>query len=103
MSAGVVTEAAGLTAAWLSEALGGRVDDVVATPVGTGQIGTCYRLALTGEGVPTSVLVKLPAADQGSRDLLAGAYRGELVFEPARCVIDHLVCTEFSEPGLVAL
>ncbi|WP_134741250.1 phosphotransferase [Nocardioides sp. 503] len=80
MSAGVVTEADGLTAAWLSEALGARVVDVVATPVGTGQIGTCYRLELTGEGVPSSVLVKLPAADQGSRDLLAGAYRGELTF-----------------------
>ncbi|WP_193611277.1 phosphotransferase family protein [Nocardioides lijunqiniae] len=80
MSAGVVTEVEGLTSAWLGEALGGRVDDVVATPVGTGQIGTCYRLTLTGDGVPASVLVKLPAADQGSRDLLAGAYRGELVF-----------------------
>ncbi|MCD4532544.1 ecdysteroid 22-kinase family protein [Nocardioides sp. cx-169] len=80
MSAGVVTEAAALTPDWLSEALGGRVDDVVASAVGTGQIGTCYRLTLTGDGVPASVLVKLPASDLASRDLLAGAYRGELVF-----------------------
>ncbi|MDO9495612.1 MAG: phosphotransferase [Nocardioides sp.] len=80
MSAGVVTDLAGLTAGWLSAALGRRVDEVVASQVGTGQIGTCYRLTLTGDDVPDSVLVKLPAADLGSRDLLAGAYHGELIF-----------------------
>lgn len=78
--AGVVTELEGLTAEWVGAALGRRVDSVSASQVGTGQIGTCYRLALTGDDVPASVLVKLPAADQGSRDLLAGAYRGELLF-----------------------
>ncbi|GEP37603.1 aminoglycoside phosphotransferase [Nocardioides psychrotolerans] len=80
MSAPIVTDVSGLTAAWVSEALGAEVTEVVAEQVGTGQIGTCYRLRLTGQGVPTSVLVKLPAAEQGSRDLLAGAYRGELIF-----------------------
>ncbi|WP_309647675.1 phosphotransferase [Nocardioides sp.] len=80
MSAPIVTDASGLTAAWVSEALGAAVTEVVAEQVGTGQIGTCYRLRLTGADVPASVLVKLPAADQGSRDLLAGAYRGELIF-----------------------
>lgn len=79
-AAGVVTDVEGLTSRWLTRALGGEVTSVEATKVGTGQIGTCYRLALTGEGVPASVLVKLPAADQGTRDLLGGAYRGELVF-----------------------
>jgi hypothetical protein len=78
--AGVVTDLDGLTPQWVGEALGCRVDSVSASQVGTGQIGTCYRLALTGDDVPASVLVKLPAADQGSRDLLAGAYRGELLF-----------------------
>lgn len=80
MSAPIVTDVSGLTAAWVSEALGAAVTEVVAEQVGTGQIGTCYRLRLTGADVPASVLVKLPAADQGSRDLLAGAYRGELIF-----------------------
>ena len=82
MSAPIVTEVAGLTAAWVSEALGTPVSAVVAERVGTGQIGTCYRLRLTAADpdAPASVLVKLPAADQGSRDLLAGAYRGELIF-----------------------
>lgn len=80
MSAPIVTDVSGLTAAWVSEALGTAVTEVVAEQVGTGQIGTCYRLRLTGTDVPASVLVKLPAADQGSRDLLAGAYRGELIF-----------------------
>ncbi len=80
MSAGVVTDLDGLTAEWVSAALGRRVDSVTSTQVGTGQIGTCHRLALTGDDVPETVLVKLPAADQGSRDLLAGAYRGELIF-----------------------
>ncbi len=82
MSAPIVTDLSGLTAAWVSQALDAPVTDVVAEQVGTGQIGTCYRLHLTAPGtdLPASVLVKLPAADQGSRDLLAGAYRGELIF-----------------------
>lgn len=82
MSAPVVTDVSGLTAAWVSEALGTPVSEVVAEQVGTGQIGTCYRLRLTATDpeAPATVLVKLPAADQGSRDLLAGAYRGELIF-----------------------
>jgi hypothetical protein len=69
-----------LTPAWLSEALGARVDDVAAVPVGTGQIGTCYRLTLSGTGVPTSMLAKLPAPDPGTRDILANVYRTELRF-----------------------
>lgn len=79
----IVTTPEQLTATWLTGALGVRVDTVEREQVGTGQIGTCYRLRLTGDhdnGVPASVLVKLPASDQGSRDLLSGAYRGELRF-----------------------
>ncbi|WP_028643195.1 phosphotransferase family protein [Nocardioides sp. URHA0020] len=69
-----------LTPAWLSQALGRQVDDLTATPVGTGQIGTCYRLALSGSDVPASLLAKLPAPDPGTRDLLANVYRTELRF-----------------------
>ena len=47
----VVAEPEGLTAAWLSAALGSTVTGVRAEPVGTGQIGTCFRLHLDGPGV----------------------------------------------------
>jgi hypothetical protein len=80
----IVSDVEGLTPAWLGAVLGGRVDTVHAERVGTGQIGTCYRLTLAGpdvgSSVPARVLAKLPAPDPGSRDLLAGAYRGELRF-----------------------
>jgi hypothetical protein len=69
-----------LTPTWLSEALGARVDDVAAAPVGTGQIGTCYRLTLTGGDLPTSMLAKLPTPDPGARELLANVYRSEMRF-----------------------
>ncbi|WP_244931543.1 ecdysteroid 22-kinase family protein [Nocardioides sp. W7] len=69
-----------LTPAWLSEALGGRVTAVRSEPVGTGQIGTCHRLHLEGEGVPETVLAKLPAVDPAARELLAGVYRTETLF-----------------------
>ncbi|GAB2626011.1 phosphotransferase [Nocardioides ginkgobilobae] len=68
-----------VTPAWLSDLLGLRVDDVEVTQVGTGQIGTCYRLRPTGaRELPASLLLKLP--DPGSRELLAGAYAMELMF-----------------------
>jgi hypothetical protein len=69
-----------LTSAWLGDALGraARVLDV--QPVGTGQIGACYRVTLEGEGLPGSLLAKLPAADPATREMLAGAYRGEVTF-----------------------
>ena len=72
-----------LTAAWLSAALGQRVDTVERTQVGTGQMGECYRLRLTGDhagGLPASVLVKLPTPDPGARAMVAGAYATELRF-----------------------
>lgn len=68
-----------ITPAWLSDVLGTQVGGVDVARVGTGQIGTCYRIRLTGdESLPGSVLLKLP--DPGSRELLAGAYRMELMF-----------------------
>ena len=73
----IVTSADELTASWLSTALGTTVDTVTATPVGTGQIGTCYRLELTGSAVPERILAKLPAADPATREMLAGVYRSE--------------------------
>ncbi len=75
-----VATADDVTPDWLSRLWGGaRVDSLEVAQVGTGQIGTCYRLRPSGEeGLPASVLLKLP--DPGSRELLAGAYRMELMF-----------------------
>lgn len=69
-----------LTPAALGEMLGREVTAAEVEQVGTGQIGTCYRVRLEGDGVPASVLVKLPPPDPGTRDLMAGAYRGEVRF-----------------------
>lgn len=83
MSAAVplVADADGLTADWLTLALGARVDAATLTPVGTGQIGTCYRLELQGDpALPPTVLAKLPAVDPAARAMLANPYRTELRF-----------------------
>lgn len=77
----LVADVEGLTAAWLSAALGAEVVEVSARPVGTGQIGTCHRLTLTGDpSLPATLLAKLPAADPAARELLANPYRTELRF-----------------------
>lgn len=76
----IPTTVAELTAEWLTTVLRGRVDEVVAEPVGTGQIGSVHRLRLAGADVPARLLVKLPAADPGTRAMLAGAYRQEIRF-----------------------
>ncbi|WP_207943394.1 oxidoreductase family protein [Actinomadura sp. KC345] len=75
-----VSGSEGLTASWLGEVLGGRVDTVDVKAVGTGQIGSCFRLTLTGAGVPGGLVAKLPAADPAARALLGGAYRTEVLF-----------------------
>lgn len=81
MTVPLVADLADLTPDWLSAALGLRVDAVTATPVGTGQIGTCHRLTLTGDpGLPPTVLAKLPATEPGTRALLANPYRTEVRF-----------------------
>jgi hypothetical protein len=69
-----------LTSAWLSEALQRAVEVRSVDAVGTGQIGACYRVTLLGAGGRETMLAKLPAADPGTREMLAGAYRGEVTF-----------------------
>lgn len=69
-----------ITPDWLGTALGGRVDAVELAPVGTGQIGTCFRVLVEGQDVPQRLLAKLPPADRATRDMLAGTYRGEVRF-----------------------
>ena len=76
-----------LTPAWLTGALrsGGldvTVSGVSHAPVGTGQMSTCYRLALqyaTGAG-PPSIVAKLPSADPQVREGGATTYATEVRF-----------------------
>lgn len=75
----IVTEPGAMTPAWLTEVLGGPFDGVTvtdfdATPVGTGQMGDSVRLRLEHDGsdeVPSTVVAKLPAADETSRQTAA--------------------------------
>ncbi|TDD86680.1 DUF1679 domain-containing protein [Actinomadura darangshiensis] len=76
----IISERDELTPSWLGDALSGRVDAVDVRPIGTGQIGSCYRLTLTGSGVPARLVAKLPAADPAARPLLGGVYRTEVLF-----------------------
>jgi hypothetical protein len=69
-----------LTSAWFGEVLARRVEVLDVEAVGTGQIGACYRVTLEGDGLPRTLLAKLPAADPATREMLAGAYRGEVTF-----------------------
>lgn len=82
-----------LTADWLTAAL---AQNGIATPVvavrfervGTGQMGTSYRLwldyadpaAAEAEGAPATVVAKMAAGDPASRDIIAEGYRNEVGF-----------------------
>jgi hypothetical protein len=66
---------------WLSQALGIKVDAVQSSRVGTGQMGTCYRLELRGDAtLPRTILAKMPSTDAGTRELLHGSYATEVRF-----------------------
>ncbi|GAA4376697.1 phosphotransferase family protein [Nocardioides caricicola] len=62
---------------WLGGVLGRPVGSVEAEQIGTGQIGTCFRLRMDDGD---TVLVKLPPANAGEREMMAGAYRAEVRF-----------------------
>src|SRR5262245_54107289 len=77
----VVDTPAGLTPELLSEIFEAPVTSVAWEPVGSGQIGACYRLLLEGaEGVPRRLIAKLAAEDVASRSFLGSAYRAEVAF-----------------------
>jgi hypothetical protein len=73
-----------VNAEWLTAVLdGGTVTDIRSERIaeGTGFSALLYRLHLVGEGVPSSVIVKLPAQSEarGAMELLGG-YQRELSF-----------------------
>lgn len=73
----------GLTAPWLTDALGADVAEVRSERIAadSGFSSLLYRLHLTGAGVPDTLIAKLPAENEarGAMDLLGG-YRRELAF-----------------------
>lgn len=72
-----------VTPRWLSDVLGTDVAGVEVTPVGTGQTGATYRLAVRYRGqtsLPGRFVVKLPAQDEAVRERVALSYRSEHAF-----------------------
>ncbi|MGZ4784750.1 MAG: phosphotransferase, partial [Acidimicrobiales bacterium] len=84
----VVAEPEDLTPAWLTRALGSTgafaVTAVESQPIGTGQMGSSFRLQLTYAGdpgsLPATIVAKLPSPNPDMRPMAAGAYRTELGF-----------------------
>ncbi|MGK2853619.1 MAG: hypothetical protein ACSLE3_05840, partial [Microbacteriaceae bacterium] len=62
------------------------IEDVTASPIGTGQMAASYRLDLSYAtavpDAPASVVAKVASADEASRQMAAttGAYRREVLF-----------------------
>ncbi len=73
----------GVTPEWLTDALGATVTGVRAEQIAqdSGFSSLLYRLHLTGDGVPSTLIAKLPAVSEarGAMELLGG-YRRELAF-----------------------
>lgn len=78
-----------VTPVWLSDALRSVspevvVDAAMVSPVGTGQTGATYRVAVTytrgGDQLPSSYVVKLPSQDPEVRQRVALGYRSEHAF-----------------------
>lgn len=79
-TADVVVDVEQISAQWLSGALAVPVHAVSSTPVGTGQIGSVFRLEFVGDSGTERLIAKLPAADPSARSMVAGAYRQEIRF-----------------------
>jgi Phosphotransferase enzyme family len=81
---GVIKTADGITDEWLGSVLGaGGLELLGVEAIGTGQMSTCYRVSYRRpRGERESVVVKLAATDQNSRDVGVnlGAYLREITF-----------------------
>ncbi len=73
-----------VTAAWLSDATGWKVDELTATEIGAGigVMSAVYRAALTGSDCPTTAIVKLTALDpaNGFTAQVLSMYKREAIF-----------------------
>ncbi len=87
MIPGIVDDVADITPGWLTSVLESAgveasVRAVTAEPVGTGQLGSCYRLRVDyerGDG-PGRLVVKLPATNPSRRAAAGVSYRCETSF-----------------------
>lgn len=66
----------GITAEWLSDALGSRIDRIEAEVIGAGVgfMGQLARVRLVSKDMPMSVIVKIPSADPGAQ-MIGGMMR----------------------------
>lgn len=72
-----------VTPQWLTAVLDVPVTAAEVTPIGTGQTGATYRVAVTygaTTDLPGSFVVKLPAQDDAVRERVALSYRSEHAF-----------------------
>ncbi len=69
-----------ITIEWLSVALDTEVRSVSSEQVGAGQTGATYRLAIDGDALPPTLIVKLAAGDTAARQRVANGYRAEVGF-----------------------
>lgn len=72
-----------VTPQWLSGVLAAEVTTAEVTPVGTGQTGATYRVAVRyrdRSDLPGTFVVKLPAQDPAVRERVALSYRSEHAF-----------------------
>ena len=72
-----------VTSQWLTSALGVDVTAATVTPVGTGQTGATYRVALeyaSATELPATLIVKLPSQDEAVRERVALGYKSEHAF-----------------------
>ena len=96
-----------ITAEWLSGALQTDVAAVTSQPIGTGQTGATYRLAVDYAGatdLPTSFAVKLPSQDDTVRERVALGYRSEHAFythiaDVVKVPIPHSFYCDISDDG----
>jgi hypothetical protein len=78
----VVDTPAEMTPAWLSDVLGLDVVTVDPQRIGTGQMGTTYRLSIryAGEAGPPTLVVKVAGPDEAMRALVAPGHAAEVGF-----------------------
>jgi fructosamine-3-kinase len=77
-----------ISAEWLSGVLGTEVRAVTSEPIGTGQTGATYRLALdAAPDLPPVLIAKVAGGDDEARSRVAPGYRNEVGF------YEHLLST----------
>lgn len=89
MTGNVPTSIEQLTPTWLTAALSSsganrRVRDVAATPIGTGQIGSTYRMTIRYDeadaAAPPVLIAKMAAGDEAARQRVSAGYQKEVGF-----------------------